>query len=287
MSSTKRPWEGSFDRARAAFRRESPIVSFALFQVLADAYREADYYHDRLLKIRQEPLSEASLAEWNFFLTTLYNDTWKIYLKYSRRVRLEDAQAKLGELRDAASDALLKLGDVNLERPTSKALRDALKELRRLVNVLEDAKEELGRAHRIRAIDDLPEGYTADEAAYVPLVGTIAAGTPILAEESIEDTYALPRQLVGAGTLFLLKVKGDSMIGAAITDGDWVVIREQRMAEIGEIVAALIVMKSPSRPSDSLLTVIFCSVPQNPAYPVISDDEATILGKVVAVLRRL
>jgi SOS regulatory protein LexA len=232
-------------------------------------------------------LPGASLEEWHFFLKTLYNDTWKVYLKYTSRVRLEDAQTKLEELRDAASDALLKLGDVNPERPTSKALRDALKELRHLVNVLEAAKDELGQVQGIRAVDDMPAGFTAGEAAYVPLVGTIAAGTPILAVERIEDTYALPRQLVGAGSLFLLKVRGDSMIGAAITDGDWVVVREQRKAEIGEIVAALIedeVTVKTFRFSDDGHILL---VPQNEAYPVISGDQATILGKVVAVLRRL
>lgn len=287
MSSSERPWERSFDRARAAFKRESPVVSFVLFQALAEAYREADYYHDRLLNIREEPLSATSFEEWHFFLRTLYNDTGKVYLKYSSRVRLEDAQATLAELRDAARDAHLKLGDVNSERPTSKALRDALKEFLRLVNVLEDAKEELGRVHGVREIDDIPAGFAAGEAAYVPLVGTIAAGTPILADEFIEDTYALPRQLVGGGSLFLLNVVGDSMVGAAITDGDWVVIREQRVAENGEIVAALIedeVTVKTLRFSDDGRILL---VPQNPAYSVIPGDGATILGKVVAVLRRL
>src|ERR1700693_1022832 len=80
----------------------------------------------------------------------------------------------------------------------------------------------------------------SQEAAYVPLVGRIAAGGPILAEQAIEDVFPLPRQLVGEGTLFLLKVAGDSMINAAIADGDWVVVREQPVAENGEIVAAML-----------------------------------------------
>ena len=287
MSSAQQPWERSFDRARDAFKHESPAVSFVLFQALADAYRMADYCHDRLLNIKRKPLPKTSFEEWEYFLEALYNDTWKVYLKYSRRVRLENAQTKLEELRDAASDALLKLQDVNPDRPMSKALRDALKQLRRLVNVLEDAKEELGQVQRIREVDDIPAGFSAGETAYVPLVGSIAAGVPILAEELIEDTYALPRQIVGDGSLFLLNVVGDSMIGAAITDGDWVVVREQRVAESGEIVAALIendVTVKTFRLSDDGHILL---VPQNPAYHVIPGDEATILGKVVAVLRRL
>ena len=80
----------------------------------------------------------------------------------------------------------------------------------------------------------------SQEAAYVPLVGRIAAGGPILAEQQIEEIFPLPRQLVGEGNLFMLKVAGDSMINAAIADGDWVVIRQQENAENGEIVAAMI-----------------------------------------------
>ena len=81
---------------------------------------------------------------------------------------------------------------------------------------------------------------TPPEAAYVPVVGRIAAGGPILAEQAIEDVFPLPRQLVGEGTLFLLKVVGDSMIDAAICDGDWVVVRQQPTADNGDIVAAML-----------------------------------------------
>ena len=78
------------------------------------------------------------------------------------------------------------------------------------------------------------------EPSYVPVLGRIAAGGPILAQQAVEDVFALPRQLVGDGELFLLKVSGDSMIDAAICDGDWVVVRKQYVAENGEIVAAMI-----------------------------------------------
>src|SRR6202050_3279962 len=88
--------------------------------------------------------------------------------------------------------------------------------------------------------DEPPMDIPSQEAAYVPMVGRIAAGGPILAEQAIEDIFPLPRQIVGEGTLFLLKVVGDSMINAAITDGDWVVVREQKVAENGEIVAAML-----------------------------------------------
>jgi repressor LexA len=126
----------------------------------------------------------------------------------------------------------------------------------------------------------------SQEATYVPLVGRIAAGIPILAEEQVEDVFPLPRQLVGEGTLFLLKVAGDSMINAAIADGDWVVVRKQEQAENGEIVAAMVdgeaTVKTLKR-SDGHVWLM----PHNPAYTPILGDEATILGKVVAVLRRV
>jgi repressor LexA len=126
----------------------------------------------------------------------------------------------------------------------------------------------------------------SQEAIYVPLVGRIAAGGPILAEQSVEDVFPLPRQLVGDGTLFLLKVAGDSMMNAAITDGDWVVIREQKVAENGEIVAAMLdgeATVKTFKQSDGHVWLI----PHNPAYTPILGDEASILGRVVAVLRRI
>jgi repressor LexA len=125
----------------------------------------------------------------------------------------------------------------------------------------------------------------SQEAAYVPLIGRIAAGGPILAEQYVEDIFPLPKQLTGEGTLFLLKVAGDSMINAAITDGDWVVVRQQEDAENGDIVAAVLdgepTVKTLKR-SDGHVWLI----PHNPAYTPILGDEATILGRVVALLRR-
>jgi repressor LexA len=122
--------------------------------------------------------------------------------------------------------------------------------------------------------------------AYVPLVGQIAAGRPILVERYVEDVFPLPRQLVGEGQLFLLKVIGDSMINAAIADGDWVVIRQQETAENGDIVAALLegeaTVKALKR-SDGHVWLI----PHNPAFVPVLGDEATILGCVVAVLRKV
>ncbi|GAB7047067.1 transcriptional repressor LexA [Catenuloplanes indicus JCM 9534] len=120
----------------------------------------------------------------------------------------------------------------------------------------------------------------------VPLVGTIAAGAPILAEEAAEETLQLPRDLVGRGTLFSLRVQGDSMIDAAICDGDIVVVRQQPDAYNGDIVAAMIdeeaTVKVYRRRAGHVLLE-----PRNPAYQPIDGDHATVLGKVVSVLRRV
>jgi repressor LexA len=130
--------------------------------------------------------------------------------------------------------------------------------------------------------DDLP----APAPTYVPVVGRIAAGGPVLAEQAVEDVFPLPRELVGEGTLFMLRVAGDSMVEAAICDGDWVVVRQQPTAENGEIVAAMIdgeaTVKTYKRRDGHVWLL-----PHNPAYEPIPGDEATILGRVVTVLRRV
>jgi len=123
-------------------------------------------------------------------------------------------------------------------------------------------------------------------AAYVPVVGRIAAGGPILAEQAVESVFPLPRELVGEGTLFLLRVSGDSMVDAAICDGDWVVVRQQPVAESGEIVAAMIegeaTVKTFKRRGGKVWLM-----PANSAYEPIPGRDAVILGRVVSVLRRV
>ncbi|MBX3094763.1 MAG: transcriptional repressor LexA [Cryobacterium sp.] len=122
------------------------------------------------------------------------------------------------------------------------------------------------------------------DAAMVPLVGRIAAGIPITAEQQVDEVYPLPRQLVGKGDLFMLKVVGESMIDAAICDGDWVVVRQQKTAENGEIVAAMLddeatVKVLQQRDGHTWL------LPRNTSFAPILGDGAEVLGKVVAVLR--
>ncbi len=134
--------------------------------------------------------------------------------------------------------------------------------------------------------EHLAEDDARPAATYVPVVGRIAAGGPVLAEQVVEDVFPLPRQLVGEGELFLLRVRGDSMIEAAICDGDWVVVRRQPVAENGEVVAAMIdgeaTVKTLSRRDGHVWLL-----PQNASYAPIPGDDAVVLGRVVSVLRSL
>jgi repressor LexA len=133
---------------------------------------------------------------------------------------------------------------------------------------------------------DYENSTPVGDAAMVPLVGRIAAGVPITAEQHVEEVFPLPRQLVGKGDLFMLNVSGDSMIDAAICDGDWVVIRAQRTAENGDIVAAMLdgeatVKVFRQRDGHTWL------LPRNSNFEPILGDQAEVLGKVVAVLRSI
>ncbi len=136
---------------------------------------------------------------------------------------------------------------------------------------------------------DLPPEADYDTRAHsvnVPLVGQIAAGGPILAEEHIEDMFALPQQVVGEGSMFMLRVQGDSMVDVAICDGDWVVVRQQSDADNGDIVAALLddeaTVKTLQRRDGRVWLV-----PHNEAYSPIDGAHAQVMGKVVAVLRKV
>jgi len=136
------------------------------------------------------------------------------------------------------------------------------------------------------AAERFQQGTPVGDAAMVPLVGRIAAGVPIMADQQVDEIFPLPRQLVGKGELFMLKVVGESMIDAAIMDGDWVVVRQQKTAENGEIVAAMLdgeatVKVFRQRDGHTWL------LPRNTNFEPILGDHAEILGKIVAVLRSL
>ena len=162
---------------------------------------------------------------------------------------------------------------------SSASVQYQLKALEEAGFIRRDAS--LGRAIEVVEGDS---NVIADRSRQIPLVGRIAAGGPILAEQHIEETFPLPESIVGSGKLFILKVVGDSMIEAAICDGDYVVIRSQKTCEKGEIVAAMIdgeaTVKTFTRKDGHIWLL-----PANPDYQPINGDNCEILGKVTAVLR--
>jgi repressor LexA len=146
------------------------------------------------------------------------------------------------------------------------------------------ALEVLGDPAPVAPVTSILSTSDDGDTAHVPMVGRIAAGIPITAEQQVEDVMPLPRQLVGKGELFMLRVVGESMIDAAICDGDWVVVRQQQNAENGDIVAAML--------DDEATVKVFQQrdghtwlLPRNTAFAPILGDFAEVLGKVVAVLR--
>ncbi len=147
----------------------------------------------------------------------------------------------------------------------------------------------LAARRSMSGVDEVDETGINDAApapVNIPMVGRIAAGGPILAEERVEEIFPMPKSLVGDGTLFMLEVSGDSMIDAAICSGDYVVIRQQPTAENGEIVAAMLdgeaTVKTFQRKNGQVWLL-----PHNADYSPIDGTHATILGKVTAVLRRM
>ncbi|MBA0044912.1 transcriptional repressor LexA [Mycobacterium sp. NPDC050853] len=144
----------------------------------------------------------------------------------------------------------------------------------------------IGDLQRTSATTDVAGSGDLPEPTFVPVLGRIAAGGPILAEEAVEDVFPLPRELVGEGSLFLLKVVGESMIDAAICDGDWVVVRQQNVADNGDIVAAMIDGEATVKTFKRTAGQVWL-MPHNPLFEPIPGNDAAILGKVVTVLRKI
>ncbi|WP_280270675.1 transcriptional repressor LexA [Nocardia wallacei] len=141
-----------------------------------------------------------------------------------------------------------------------------------------------GEVAQLRPLESESAGQPVP--TYVPVLGRIAAGGPILAEQAVEDVFPLPRELVGEGSLFLLKVVGESMVDAAICDGDWVVVRQQNVADNGDIVAAMIEGEATVKTFKRAGKQVWL-LPHNPLFEPIPGNDAQILGKVVTVIRKI
>lgn len=144
----------------------------------------------------------------------------------------------------------------------------------------------LTRAIRTRDADTQPPRPPARGVTYAPLVGRVAAGEPIFAAENIEDTLTLPAELFPDGELFMLEVKGDSMIEAGILNGDYVVVQRQETAHNGEIVVALLEDEATVKYFHRLPDGVELR-PANSTMQPIRARDVTILGRVRGVIRRL
>ena len=138
----------------------------------------------------------------------------------------------------------------------------------------------------IEILDSSSDLLDAKKVVHIPVVGRVTAGQPILAVENIEGTFPLPADLVRQDNVFMLKVQGESMIGAGILDGDFIIVRQQNEARNGEIVVALIGDEATVKRFFKERTLIQLQ-PENPSMEPIYSQDVSILGKVVGVFRTL
>lgn len=149
-----------------------------------------------------------------------------------------------------------------------------------------DSRSKVGPKVKTKTISGGINSELAGEASFIPVVGKIAAGNPILAEQNIEEYYPLPAEIVGDGELYMLQVVGESMRDAGILDGDWVVVRSQPVAEQGEFVAAMIEGEATVKEFHKDASGIWL-LPHNDSFAPIPAENAVIMGKVVSVMRKL
>lgn len=314
--------QATLDHVRSALKGNNPDAATELRRAFTDAYQMAEHCYDQLVEMEpEEALPDGAFKDWRIFLAGLFKDAWNVYPKHSlvRLDKQKDLQVTIETICKAAEDALFNLLDMHESRSRKPSQRrPVVDKLRKLMTELDSARtelesppkvaevhrvEDMRKADRTEELQDADQAHHADDASHatytpqvtdpiesvpVPLLGRIAAGDPTLAEQSMEEIFALPKRLVGEGELFWLKVADDSMIDASIANGDWVVVRQKPEAEAedGEIVAAIIggeaTVKIFSQSGEQTWLAS-----HNPAYLAISANEATILGKVVAVLHRV
>lgn len=288
-------WEGDRRDAHTKIQSVSPEATSALAKALDSAFKMADLCQKAIARGPAAWQEEsAPPPSWVNFLEALSNDAEFFYpehLSVLPKDLRESLLTRFNNIAVAALEAQTRI--TTMPRPTPEASKKAVVNLRNLMKHLRAAE---------RILAPLPEGEVTNlpgpgtrekpeiaalpEAARVPLVGRIAAGTPNIAEQAVEDIFPLPRQVVGFGDLFVVQVYSHSMTGAGIMEGDWVVIRQQQDATNGDIVVAWVDGGATIKKyqiSEGKVTLIA----QNPIYDDIPGNRAIIMGKVVAVFRKL
>jgi SOS regulatory protein LexA len=283
-------WKASLEEAYDVFtQRDSGMAAFALSKALDDAAHMAALCRHEILRISPDEIPGNTLGDWYDFLTTLQEYMPNVF---ARRIELigrdggSRLRGQLHEIEAAALNSLMKVKYMDAEGTPRIGRTRALEELQVLHQALETAKETLDAKYMVRETARTPKGRQEHGIVQVPVHGHIAAGQPIIAIQSSDETLALPTELVGYGDLFIVVVDGDSMANSSIIDGDLAVVREQPSAENGEIVAARlddeVIVKTLKRSGGHVWLH-----PENQIYDDILGDNAVIMGKVVAILRRM
>lgn len=282
-------WKASLEEAYNVFKQQdSETAASALSKALDDAAHMAALCRHEILRITPGQIPSNTLGDWYEFLTTLQEYMPDVF---ARRIELigPDSGSRLrGPLHDietAALNSLMAVKYMDAEGAPRIGRTRALEELQVLHRALGTAKETLDAKYMVRGTARTSKGREHG-VVRAPVLGHIAAGQPIIAIQSSEETLALPTELVGYGNLFIVVVVGDSMANSSIIDGDLAVVREQQTAENGEIVAARlgdeVIVKTLKRSGGHVWLH-----PENGIYDDILGDSAVIMGKVVAILRRM
>jgi repressor LexA len=281
-------WNASLGQAYSAFTQaasETPAV--ALLRALHDAARMAALCRSEILRITPDAIPGDTLEDWYNFLALLHDYMPDVFARRIELIGPDSGPRLRGPLREigaAALNSLMAMKYMDAEGAPRIGRTRAIEQLRELQEALETAQEALEAERGVREPARTPKGQEHG-IVQAPILGHIAAGQPIIAIQSNEETLALPTELVGYGNLFIVVVDGDSMANSSIVDGDLAVVREQPDAENGEIVAARlgdeVIVKTLKRSGGHVWLH-----PENPIYDDILGDNAAIMGKVVAILRR-
>lgn len=275
-------WEISLANALSAFsRRNTRIAANTLLKALTESAEMANLCQHELIRLSPGIIPDSTLQDWYKFLTKLYDDMPNTFAKNADLAAPDDAdklQRIFEDIGKAALAALMAVKYMDAKGAPEEGRLQAVEKLGKLRIELQAGRTEIAL--------EMTEEIRSTEVVMVRVLGRIAAGQPITAIEYPEEPPPLPRQLTGEGSLFMVKVDDDSMENVGILSGDFVVIRQQPTAEDGEVVAARleerVTVKTYKR-SDGHEWLM----PENPAHKEISGDNAVILGRVVAVLRRV
>ncbi len=283
-------WERSLDSALSAFAGgDARVAVHALLGALDGCAAMADLCQQDIIRLSPGLIPPKMLQTWYDFLTKL-RDSMRSTFTDNADVAAPDDSGKLerifDDINESALAALMALKYMDAKGAPEEGRIRAVEKLEKLRTVLQAGRIEMGQISTGDETAEISSEIDPAEVAHVRAVGRIAAGQPIPAIEYQEDSPLLPRRLAGEDPLFLVRIDDDSMADVGILDGDFAVIRRQSSAKDGEVIAASldnrVTVKTFKRSGDHVWLVA-----ENPAHTDILADGAIILGKLVAILRRI